>query len=168
MRQKSVIQCLASHIVARLNSIKSNNADWIEIHSDRIEQIVKEFLPSGSGFDDGCKIDLAVSDADKIVIQTAFHHMKDGFYDGWTHHNVTIRPGFEAVKMSISGQDRNQIKDYIYQSFGFALDEMIEFNEMRDAYITAKAADKLRADWPPEKIEALANELRPEKIEQTS
>jgi hypothetical protein len=49
---------LASLVQARLNCIESQNDEWLAKHQDRIESLVKEYLPSGSGFDSGTKLDL--------------------------------------------------------------------------------------------------------------
>jgi hypothetical protein len=125
--QKTVAQALASAIQARRNCINSGNAEWKDRHEETIEHLVKEHLPSGAGIDGGCTIDLDKSFADKLVIHTSFHHMHDsGMYDGWTEHTVTIRPAFSGFRMSLSGRDRNGIKEYLADTFHHALSHMIE------------------------------------------
>jgi hypothetical protein len=53
------------------------------------------------------------------VFKTSFHHMNThGYYDGWTDHIVTVRPDMmSGIRISITGKDRNQIKDYIHEVF---------------------------------------------------
>lgn len=86
---------------------------------------VRHQLPSGSGFDSGTELDWNRSTEDKLVFTTAFHHMNDsGMYDGWTRHNVTVTPSFHhGCNITVSGQNRNDIKDYIAEIFHFALTE---------------------------------------------
>lgn len=88
---------------------------------DFIEAIVKEYMPSGSGFDNGTTIDLDASREDRLVFNTAFHHMNEGgFYDGWTEHTVTVKPSFWGTSIKVGGRDRNLIKDYIGDTFHHA------------------------------------------------
>lgn len=125
-RTKTLIQHIASLIVARANCIANQNEEWYAKHTDRLEALAKEFLPSGSGFDNGTKIDLNASNSLRIVFRLSFHHMNDaGMYDGWTDHAVTVRPDFEGVLITVGGRDRGDIKDYIAETFGHALDQLI-------------------------------------------
>ncbi len=89
------------------------------------EQIRKfnDMLPSGSGFDCGTKINLDESNSNKIVINTSFHHMdENGGYNGWTNHAITIRAELEMdFTLRVSGRDKNQIKEYIAETFNHDL-----------------------------------------------
>lgn len=90
-----------------------------------IDSLVKKHMPSGSGFDNGTKLDRDTSlRRGLLVFDTAFHHMNEGgFYEGWSEHTVFVRPAFvghfEIYK--IDGRDRNQIKDMIADMFNSAL-----------------------------------------------
>lgn len=65
--------------------------EWLERHEDKIQKLVKEYLPSGSGFDAGTQINLEESTSDKLVFYTSFHHMdENGMYDGWIDLRVTV------------------------------------------------------------------------------
>jgi hypothetical protein len=109
-----VYQQLASSVQARLNCQVSGNAEWFDKHGDTIEDIQKNRLPSGSGIDNGCQVDLDKSNGDKIVIHLGYHHMNEnGFYDGWTEHTATITPSFDGIDIKLSGRDRNDINDYL-------------------------------------------------------
>jgi hypothetical protein len=47
-----------------------------------------------------------------------------GYYDGWTEHTVTVTGSLTSgYKMTISGRDRNDIKEYLYETFSAWLDE---------------------------------------------
>jgi len=111
-------------MVAIRNCQASGNAEWEQKHRDEIERIVDDGAPSGSGFDSGTTIDLDASTENKLVFTTEYHHMSDaGFYDGWTSHRITVRPSFAfGYRLSISGQNRNGIKEYAAEIFGAFLD----------------------------------------------
>ena len=119
---------LASLVQAHINCEISGNKEWFEKHEARIEELVKNYMPSGSGFDCGTKIDLDKSTPEKLVFYTDFHHMNEvGYYDGWTEHRITVRPSLAfGFTLTISGKNRNEIKDYIHQAFDCALNEEIE------------------------------------------
>jgi hypothetical protein len=45
-----------------------------------------------------------------------------GMYDGWTEHTIVLTPSFLGhFDMRISGHNRNEIKDYIADTFRIAL-----------------------------------------------
>ncbi len=118
---------LASLVRARLNCEETGNREWFQKHEARIEELVKNYMPSGSGFDCGTKIDLDKSTPEKLVFYTDFHHMNEGYYDGWTEHCITVRPSLLCnFTLTISGKNRNEIKDYIHQAFDCALDEEVK------------------------------------------
>lgn len=126
MTTKPLYQHLASALQARANCERTGNTEWYSRHTETIETLA-QFLPSGSGFDAGTKVDINASGPDKIVMLTSFHHMNDGgVYDGWTEHTVTIRPAFDGYNMGVSGHDRNGIKDYIADAFDTALHRYVQ------------------------------------------
>ena len=138
--QHTLIQELSDAITARQNCTQSGNTEWFEKWSERIEQLV-DMLPSGSGIDNGTKIDLEASHAGKVVLYAPFHHMdENGFYDGWTEHIITVTPSFRGINLRISGRDRNQIKEYLYETYDYELTRLVEWNEEKGGYLYAKAA----------------------------
>lgn len=116
--QKTLVEWIASEF-SRLNFDNIALEDSIET----INYLCREFMPSGSGFNSGTTFDVDRSKRDSLVFQTGFHHMNThGFYDGWTYHAVTIKPDWYGFKIhSISGRDRNGIKDFIGDAFEHAL-----------------------------------------------
>lgn len=121
-------QRIARLVAARLNCEKSGNTEWFDRHTQRLEDITKNILPSGSGFDCGTTIDLDESGPERVVLRTEFHHMDDGgYYDGWTDHTILITPSLQfGFELRITGKNRNDIKDYIYQIFEQVLNEEIK------------------------------------------
>lgn len=122
-----VYECIARAFVARANC-ENGNQEWFERHSDIIEQLVHTHLPRGSGFDRGTSIDWDASRPERIVFNTAFHHMNEhGSYDGWTDHQIIIKASLAFdFDLSVTGRNRNQIKEFISDTFHSALDELLE------------------------------------------
>lgn len=123
MQTKTLYQHIASTLDALRRCEETNNNEWSTKHSNLLLWIEKNLLPSGAGFDNGTKIDFENSSTNKLVFETAFHHMNDvGYYDGWTKHKITLRPDLIfGFTLSISGPDRNNIKDYIHETFEYTL-----------------------------------------------
>jgi hypothetical protein len=114
----SVYSRIASLLVAIANCEKSGNAEWRLKHKDTIEGLVREHMPSGSGFDAGTTLDFGNSSANKLVFVTAFHHMNDqGGYCGWSYHGVIVTPTFSGVNVRVTGRDKRDIKSYICEVF---------------------------------------------------
>jgi hypothetical protein len=83
---------------------------------------LRDLLPSGSGFDAGTEI--VSGNNKKVTLSTSYHHMNEnGYYDGWTGHEIILTPSFNGYDMRITGKDRNGIKDYIGDVFTHCLDE---------------------------------------------
>lgn len=116
---------IASAIGAIDNCLKAGNDDARHAWEDVLAQIEDE-LPSGSGFDSGTTINRGKSTADKIVLNSAFHHMDaNGFYCGWSEMTVTIRASLRfgiECKINFHGNKRaSSDADYFYQVFADAM-----------------------------------------------
>lgn len=124
---KTVAHRLANLLLAIKNCEESGNETWLIRHGETINAIVKEHMPSGSGFDSGTTMDES-SKPERLVFHTSFHHMNDvGMYDGWTHHRVTVKASLVfGLSIIVEGSNRNQIKDEIYQAFESALSNTID------------------------------------------
>ena len=124
MLTRPLYRAIAEKLQAIENCRKSGNLEWEARHGDAIEELVNSHMPSGSGFDNGTTLDTSASTPDKLVFQTAFHHMdENGMYAGWTDHSVTIKASLASgFDMRIGGRDRNGIKDYIAECFSQALE----------------------------------------------
>ena len=119
---------LANLIGAIENCEQSNNYDWMDKHTEKVISLSENNLPHGSGFDSGSMVDIVNSTSEKIVIDTSFHHMDEhGGYDGWTNHTIIITPSLKfGYTLDITGEDKNGIKEYMYDTFNQCLSEMVE------------------------------------------
>ena len=133
-----VYRILASSCDARLRCGKTleTHQEWFEVHQQTIVLIVRDFLPHGSGIDNGVSFDFNKSTGEKLVLHTAFHHMdENGFYDGWTEHTVTVRPSLRfGIDITISGPNRNEIKDYLADCFSSDLTAIAYWNDKTKQY----------------------------------
>lgn len=99
----------------------------IQICEEELEQCIKKYLPSGSGFDAGTKL-LDASTPEKLMFRADFHHLNEnGYYDGWSEHVVTVKPSLcFDIEISVSGRNRNDIKEYILDTFNYALKILVD------------------------------------------
>lgn len=129
--ERTVIEAIASRIMARTNcqapGAGPHLAEWIDKHRDAADALARDYLPRGSGFDSGTLIDWNKSTAERLVLLTGFHHTdENGGYSGWSHHTVTVRASLAlGFVLTVSGPDRNGIKDYIADAMHAALSATI-------------------------------------------
>ena len=121
-------QEIAALINAIENCTRTSNHEWDTKHYDKIMSIVRNEMPDGSGFDNGTYIDMEKSTGEKLVFETSFHHMNEnGYYNDWTEHSVIVTPSLQfGFNLKITGRDRNQIKDYIYEVFSHCSEKELE------------------------------------------
>lgn len=120
----TAIACLLS---ARNNCIEAGNRDWAETHSERMLSLVREHMPSGSGFDTGTTL-ADSSTPERLEFTTTFHHMDDnGAYCGWSDHKIIVRASLAyGFTLSVTGRNVRGIKDYIHDAFHSALKTCVQ------------------------------------------
>ena len=102
---------------------------WLDMagqHRARIDRLVSNHLPSGSGWDSGTTLDHGMSNANRLVFHGSFHHMDDnGSYDGWTDHSIIVTASLTSgIDLRVTGRNRNDIKEYLAEMFQYALTQM--------------------------------------------
>ena len=132
MEKKKVYQEIASLIIAIDNCNQAGNFEWMEKHESRIEEIAKNYLPSGSGFDSGSTVNIGDSTGNRIVIDSSYHHMNEnGYYDGWTDMTIIVTPslafGFD-IKIKAPGIPKKyrMDRDYFHECFSTSLDTILD------------------------------------------
>lgn len=135
---------LAGKVDARKRCAYNPANEWFDKHTEEIGKLVKQHMPHGSGFDSGTTLDLDASHADKLVFNTAFHHMDtNGYYAGWTEHTVTVTPSLQfKYHIRISGRNRNEIKEMIHESFDVALSTDVRYDLFCERFPELKLVHK--------------------------
>jgi hypothetical protein len=130
MSTRTVASELSNRVVAVDNCLKSNSQNWLDKHREAIKLLVGNYLPHGSGIDNGVHFIETESTETKLVFMLDYHHMNDnGMYDGWTNHIIRVYPTFNGINMTISGRDRNQIKEYLHDVFYTALTTELDYDK---------------------------------------
>jgi hypothetical protein len=135
--KRKLFSGIALAVDARLTCKARGNTEWFEKHTTTIGDLVAEFLPSGSGWDCGTRIDLNSSTGERLVFFGSFHHMdENGSYDGWTEHTITVKGSLmHGLIIQVSGRNRNDIKEYLHEMFGLALQQDIDWNEAQKRWV---------------------------------
>lgn len=132
MTEAKLIREIAAVTVALSNCVRTDNWEWHAKHMDVLRNL-EGLLPSGSGFDSGCKVDHDASEENTIVINAPYHHMDaDGYYCGWVDWAVIVRPcfigGFSIEVAAVNGElpddedfDAEGFCDYVADTFHTAL-----------------------------------------------
>lgn len=96
------------------------NLDNAELH---VRFYASEFLPHGSGIDNGCVVDIKKSSLSKIILSVDWHHMDEhGYYDGWSTYTVTIAATFgDMHHIKVTGGRKDEtVKNCIVQALDMA------------------------------------------------
>lgn len=124
---------------------------------DEIYEIINQYLPSGSGIDDGIKLFVteeeyeffksssSIADDGKVILTSSFHVLdENGYYDEWIKFIVEIIPSLaHNFRLNIKGRfsnraynvkkDASDIKEYLYDLFSEALTK--EIPELDDVQV---------------------------------
>lgn len=129
----TIAQEIGKEVEAMENCTKRGKTDCIDDHQEKIEKIIKEFLPSGSGIDYGTTIDYKRTTQNRIVLTSAYHVMdENGYYAGIIDYRVIITAslawGFDLniVGNFASNKDAYGIKDYLFDLYIYKLSEEYE------------------------------------------
>ena len=116
---------IASIIDAYHRCVETGNA-FAEKHLETLKAIEDNYLPSGSGIDDGTKIDIDASSASKLVLTFGYHYKNEnGYYDGWYDYKVIVKPSLMfGVEIRIVGSNRGDVKDCLHQVFDCLRDQI--------------------------------------------
>lgn len=115
MAKLPLYMVIARTLLAIRNCQASNNTEWEARHTERLDRLVREYLPSGSGFDSGCKVK-SVGINGRFIVLAPFHCMNsDGFYTGWEDYRIHVYPhlafGFDIG--CLEGKDRDGTLEYV-------------------------------------------------------
>ena len=103
--------------------IQHNNKEWETKHQERINALVKEYMPHGSGIDNGVHFDFERSVHDCLVFNFGYHAMDEmGGYVKWLEYKLKVTPSLTTdFDTHIVGPDYQGVKEYLYDIFNDAL-----------------------------------------------
>lgn len=118
-----------SNLISAIQTVE--NTEWENKHTDNLERIIKEYLPSGSGFDGDCLLE-DDSTPERLNFKHDYHCMDEhGGYDGWIElHFIIIASLQHGFKMRINWHSYNSKykinQDYFYVLWNDALNTEID------------------------------------------
>lgn len=129
--KQPLYQAMAQTFAAYKGCIDMGNSDYETIHRDKLDMMAREYLPSGSGVDNGTTIDVDRCTLDSMVLRFGWHYMnEDGYYCGWINFVVgitaSLRWGFD-VQIATTDTDKDEqvdgLLDYLHDLYQNALAE---------------------------------------------
>jgi hypothetical protein len=138
MNPKSLAETMFDLQLAIDNCERTDNHVWLAKHRASLFALCK-LLPSGSGIDNGTKlVRVRTTPGDELIeLQAGFHHMNDqGSYNGWTEHTIRIRPSFSGLNITISGPDRNEIKEYLHDVYFHVMRMRARFDLVTERWLS--------------------------------
>lgn len=108
---------------------------WEDNHQDKINEMIKEYLPHGSGFDGDTLLD-DKSTPERLIFNSGYHPMDEGgYYDGWIEFDVIITPSLAfGINLQVKGRFSKlpsryfDMKNYIGDVFHDALANNEQFS----------------------------------------
>ena len=126
-----VYQELASSFIARENCIKVKNDTWYDRHEGKIEYIINNIFPHGSGLDGKTEIIYEKCNENKLVFSSEYHCMNEnGYYDEWVRFLVKVTADLSfGYKLQIVGNfgKYSHVKDYLHDLYYYHLSQI--FNQ---------------------------------------
>lgn len=126
-RKQPLYAAIAQLTQAIVNCERADNIEWLDKHIENRAALIRDYMPSGAGFDEGTHLVECKTTPDRLVFTANFHHMdENGSYTAWTHHTVVVTPSFAGgFDVRVTGRDRNNIKEYIIDTFSDALNAVV-------------------------------------------
>jgi hypothetical protein len=111
---------LYQHFARSLGAFKncktSGNTEWAKKHQRNIDLWCR-LLPAGGGLASGTNLNMLHSSPKRLGFDAAFCHREEtGSY--WTEHRVIVTADLvEGFSLTITGTDRNGIKELMHELF---------------------------------------------------
>lgn len=157
MKPEPLYRVIARTLQARANCIAEGKAYIAArlMHEDNLRDIERNLLPSGSGIDNGCKLEMPDEYDGTFTMTFGYHHMdENGFYCGWTQHAIAVRPSLVSdfdldMESDLEDfDDRDDLEDYLAQVFDYTLSRPVQWDQERKAYRFAPEPSAASFDVP--------------------
>jgi len=121
VKMKLPLYCALTRALKWQSQVNENFRDEADF---RVKNLVDR-LPHGSGIDGVTTVEMKNG---VLFIHISFHHMNEnGMYDGWTNHTIRVKSSLERnFELTISGRDRNDVKEYLGEMFDEVLRREVE------------------------------------------
>jgi len=108
-------------------SERRDDEEWADIMMEKIDNIMKG-APSGAGIDSGTQFIPEKSSREKLVFAASFHHMNEnGYYCGWTEHQVIVTQDLIGLNVRVTGKNRDDIKEYLTEVYHYWLTKEVDW-----------------------------------------
>ena len=130
--KRKMYQELAILVGAIHNCEDSGNEEWLDKHTERLEELVENHLPRGGGYNSGTSLDIENSTDKKLVFNTSYHHMDEmGGYTRWTEWEVEVAASLvseiDVVTMTEDDcREASDIEEMLGDDFRWSLIQEIE------------------------------------------
>jgi len=84
--KQALYKQIASALQAHNNCIKNHNSEWSIKHEKRIESLVKNEMPSGSGIDTGILFDMDKSTSNKLIFSFGYQSLLQRYRTRGNHY----------------------------------------------------------------------------------
>lgn len=121
-KNQTVAAAIAAAYRAHENCLDAGNLEWAFKWEARLDNLIKECLPSGSGFDGDITL-VEVAD-NKLVFAVPYHPMNsNGYYEAWEAARVVVRPVWGGLDVTARGAG-SMHNDYIAEEMHAHLSEV--------------------------------------------
>src|SRR3990167_4042165 len=138
MENIKVYQELARSFVAMENCRKDLNDTWYDRHEERIEFIIKNIFPHGSGIDGKTEIVLEKCNENRLIFSSGYHCMdQNGYYDNWVNFTIKVIADLSfGYRLQIVGNFKRywHVKDYLHELYTYALDQEFDNKGYQEHY----------------------------------
>lgn len=120
----------ASILQAIKNCRQRGNDGPLSNHANNIQSLM-EYLPSGSGIDNGVKLDLDDSQAERLVFHFSYHNMnEDGYYEGWDDYTMIVTPSLQfGFNLEFRGdgvkEENDDLIDHFHEMFNHTFNSYV-------------------------------------------
>lgn len=111
--------------------------EWLEKHETNLKKLI-DYLPSGSGIDNGVTLDSDESHAERLVFHFSYHNMnEDGYYGGWDDYTMIVTPSL-LYGLSI---------DIVGPCDGDPLSLLDNFHDLMNHHLSSKVWQTEDCNW---------------------
>ena len=132
---KEALEYARAQHIRKVKLIQAIAESLSDSTSDRLDSLIRQFLPHGSGIDGTNSIDDKSTPA-KIIVNSEYHFMDDnGFYAGWFEFRITWIATFKGsdirFQITSNGTDKKRpwlielFEDYLCETFDYSMSQEI-------------------------------------------